>query len=131
MMNVASSMLRIFVIALWTLTIVFKQTHGLSALETMVAEEAKDDYLRDVDADDSVLHQRTREEDLRKLILKKLRFRDLQSDSSSDVLSDLVKRVPDAYRFGDSLVDKVAALLRFKMRPTKSPQVRMPSLRFG
>lgn len=55
-------MLRIFVIALWTLTIVFKQTHGLSALETMVAEEAKDDYLRDVDADDLVLHQRTREE---------------------------------------------------------------------
>lgn len=42
-----------------------------------------------------------------------------------------VKRVPDSYRFGESLVDKVAALLRFKMRPTKSPQVRMPSLRFG
>jgi hypothetical protein len=55
-------MLRIFVIALWTLTIVFKQTHGLSALDRLVAEETKDDYLRDVDADDSVLHQRTREE---------------------------------------------------------------------
>ncbi|XP_061165307.1 uncharacterized protein LOC133174244 isoform X1 [Saccostrea echinata] len=127
----SSSMLRLFVVAFWTLTIVFKQTQGLSALENLLAEETKDDYLRDVEADDSMLDQRAREEDLRKLILKKLRFRDLQNDSTAEGLSSLVKRVPDSYRFGDSLVDKVAALLRFKMRPTKSPQVRMPSLRFG
>ncbi|XP_022327616.1 uncharacterized protein LOC111126954 [Crassostrea virginica] len=130
-MNILSnSVLRLFVVALWAIAILCRNTNGLTALENILAEETKDDYLRDVD-DDSALDQRTREEDLKKLILKKLRFRELPNDSSSEVLSNLVKRVPDSYRFGESLVDKVAALLRFKMRPTKSPQVRMPSLRFG
>lgn len=123
-------MLRVFVVALWAIAILCQNTNGLTALENILAEETKDDYLRDVD-DDSVLDQRTREEDLKKLILKKLRFRELPNDSSSEVLNSLVKRVPDSFRYGDSLVDKVAALLRIKMRPTKSPQVRMPSLRFG
>ncbi|XP_011455361.1 uncharacterized protein LOC128156107 [Crassostrea angulata] len=130
-MNISSAaMLRVFVVALWAIAILCQNTNGLTALENILAEETKDDYLRDVD-DDSVLDQRTREEDLKKLILKKLRFRELPNDSSSEVLNSLVKRVPDSFRYGDSLVDKVAALLRIKMRPTKSPQVRMPSLRFG
>lgn len=54
-------MLRVFVVALWAITILCQNTNGLTALENILAEETKDDYLRDVD-DDSVLDQRTREE---------------------------------------------------------------------
>lgn len=54
-------MLRVFVVALWAIAILCQNTNGLTALENILAEETKDDYLRDVD-DDSVLDQRTREE---------------------------------------------------------------------
>lgn len=54
-------MLRVFVVTLWAIAILCQNTNGLTALENILAEETKDDYLRDVD-DDSVLDQRTREE---------------------------------------------------------------------
>ncbi|OWF50019.1 uncharacterized protein LOC110450963 [Mizuhopecten yessoensis] len=74
--------------------------------------------------------QGVRGQDLRKLILKKLRFRDLDDQSPPSLLESIQFPVK---RDQDNLVDKVAALLSgLKVRQiSDSPSVRMPSLRFG
>ncbi|KAK3087437.1 hypothetical protein FSP39_005904 [Pinctada imbricata] len=89
---------------------------------------------RDLDSDledqEMSNSQSLRQEDLRKLILKKMRFRDLDEEQeipAYTLKSAGMKRADDF-----SLAHKVAELLHgLKVRQVKSPKVRMPSLRFG
>ncbi|XP_069122574.1 uncharacterized protein [Argopecten irradians] len=80
--------------------------------------------------DEATNIQGVRGQDLRKLILKKLRFRDLDDQDQANLIESLQLPVK---RNQDNLVDKVAALLSgLKVRQiSDSPNVRMPSLRFG
>ncbi|XP_060078008.1 uncharacterized protein LOC132557530 [Ylistrum balloti] len=74
--------------------------------------------------------QGVRGQDLRKLILKKLRFRDLEEQSQPNIVERFQYPVK---RTQDNLVDRVAALLSgLKVRQVSdSRSARMPSLRFG
>ncbi|XP_033731844.1 uncharacterized protein LOC117321522 [Pecten maximus] len=80
--------------------------------------------------DETANIQGVRGQDLRKLILKKLRFRDLEDQSQPSLIESFQFPVK---RNQNNLVDKVAALLSgLKVRQiSDSPNVRMPSLRFG
>ncbi|KAL5011285.1 hypothetical protein ScPMuIL_009836 [Solemya velum] len=100
-------------------------------------------FSRNTDQDDSdSLDPTLRAEDLQRLLLKKLRFRELEEDEMP--VDDLISRryepiakpfYPVSKRQVDDLVTKLSAILAMKgqnrERDDSNPMTRMSSLRFG